>query len=108
MIRLQVEAHVGAVTNPEVVKQAGYAVAIQSRKARATPSASSVNACGHTGTPGSAPTHHCWASPKPASKRPSPNHPLLLPAATPARTLTQYALMLRGQRFTLLPGSDHL
>jgi len=34
--------------------------------------------------------------------------PLLLPADTPARTLTQYALMLRGQRFTLLPGSDHL
>ena len=34
MIRLQVEAHVGAVTNPEAVKQAGYEVAIQSRKAR--------------------------------------------------------------------------
>lgn len=29
--------------------------------------------------------------------------PFLLPASTPARTLTQYALMLRGQRFTLLP-----
>jgi hypothetical protein len=29
--------------------------------------------------------------------------PLLLPATTPARTLTQYALMLRGQRFTLNP-----
>ena len=29
--------------------------------------------------------------------------PLLLPATTPARTLTQYALMLRGQRFTLHP-----
>ena len=34
MLRLQVEAHVGAVTNPEAVKQAGYTVAIQSRKAR--------------------------------------------------------------------------
>lgn len=34
MIRIQVEAHVGAVTNPEAVKQAGYEVAIQSRKAR--------------------------------------------------------------------------
>lgn len=34
MIRLQVEAHVGAVTNPEAAKQAGYEVAIQSRKAR--------------------------------------------------------------------------
>jgi len=31
--------------------------------------------------------------------------PLLLPAATPARTLTQYALMLRGQRFALHPGT---
>ena len=31
--------------------------------------------------------------------------PLLLPATTPARTLTQYALMLRGQRFTLHPGT---
>lgn len=31
--------------------------------------------------------------------------PLLLPATTPARTLTQYALMLRGQRFTLHPGA---
>lgn len=31
--------------------------------------------------------------------------PLLLPAATPARTLTQYALMLHGQRFTLHPGT---
>lgn len=30
MLRLQVEAHVGAVTNPEAVKQAGYTVAIQS------------------------------------------------------------------------------
>lgn len=29
--------------------------------------------------------------------------PLLLPAATPARTLTQYALMLHGQRFTIAP-----
>ena len=29
--------------------------------------------------------------------------PLLLPADTPARTLTQYALMLHGQRFTLEP-----
>jgi hypothetical protein len=29
--------------------------------------------------------------------------PLLLPAATPARTLTQYALMLHGQRFTINP-----
>ena len=45
MIRLQVEAHVGAVTNPEAVKQAGYEVAIQSRKARpGYPSSSSVNA----------------------------------------------------------------
>lgn len=34
MIRLQVEAHVGAIVNPEAVKQAGYEVAIQSRKAR--------------------------------------------------------------------------
>lgn len=34
MIRLQVEAHVGAITNPEAAKQAGYEVAIQSRKAR--------------------------------------------------------------------------
>lgn len=33
MIRLQVEAHVGAIVNPEAVKQAGYEVAIQSRKA---------------------------------------------------------------------------
>lgn len=33
--------------------------------------------------------------------------PLLLPADTLARTLTQYALMLRGQRFTLHP-SDQL
>ena len=31
--------------------------------------------------------------------------PLLLPADTPARTLTQYALMLHGQRFTLHPGT---
>ena len=31
--------------------------------------------------------------------------PLLLPATTPARTLTQYALMLHGQRFTLNPGT---
>lgn len=31
--------------------------------------------------------------------------PLLLPATTPARTLTQYALMLRGRRFTLHPGT---
>lgn len=31
--------------------------------------------------------------------------PLLLPADTLARTLTQYALMLRGQRFTLHPGT---
>lgn len=31
--------------------------------------------------------------------------PLLLPATTPARTLTQYALMLRGQRFALHPGT---
>ena len=29
--------------------------------------------------------------------------PLLLPADTPARTLTQYALMLHGRRFTLNP-----
>lgn len=29
--------------------------------------------------------------------------PFLLPATTPARTLTQYALMLHGQRFTLDP-----
>lgn len=28
MIRLQVEAHVGAVTNPEAAREAGYAVAI--------------------------------------------------------------------------------
>ena len=34
MIRIQVEAHVGAITNLEAVKQAGYEVAIQSRKAR--------------------------------------------------------------------------
>lgn len=34
MIRIQVEAHVGAITNPKAVKQAGYEVAIQSRKAR--------------------------------------------------------------------------
>lgn len=34
MIRLQVEAHVGAIVNPEAVKQAGYEVAVQSRKAR--------------------------------------------------------------------------
>lgn len=34
MIRLQVEAHVGAITNLEAAKQAGYEVAIQSREAR--------------------------------------------------------------------------
>ena len=34
MIRIQVEAHVGAITNLEAAKQAGYEVAIQSRKAR--------------------------------------------------------------------------
>lgn len=34
MIRIQVEAHVGAITNLEAVKQAGYEVAIQSRKTR--------------------------------------------------------------------------
>lgn len=32
--------------------------------------------------------------------------PLLLPANTPARTLTQYALMLHGQRFTLTPDME--
>lgn len=32
--------------------------------------------------------------------------PLLLPATTPARTLTQYALMLHGQRFTLNPDME--
>ena len=32
--------------------------------------------------------------------------PLLLPANTPARTLTQYALMLHGQRFTLNPDME--
>lgn len=32
MIRLQVEAHVGAVTNPEAAREAGYAVAIVARK----------------------------------------------------------------------------
>lgn len=32
--------------------------------------------------------------------------PLLLPADTPARTLTQYALMLHGQRFTLNPDME--
>ena len=31
--------------------------------------------------------------------------PLLLPATTPWRTLTQYALMLHGQRFTLNPNA---
>lgn len=31
--------------------------------------------------------------------------PLLLPADTPARTLTQYALMLHGQRFTIAPAA---
>lgn len=31
MIRLQVEAHVGAVTNPEAAREAGYAVAIVAR-----------------------------------------------------------------------------
>lgn len=34
MIRIQVEAHVGAITNLEAAKQAGYEVAIQSREAR--------------------------------------------------------------------------
>lgn len=32
--------------------------------------------------------------------------PLLLPDDTPARTLTQYALMLHGQRFTLNPDME--
>lgn len=32
--------------------------------------------------------------------------PLLLPADTPARTLTQYALILHGQRFTLNPDME--
>lgn len=44
---------------------------------------SPANACGHTGTPGSAPTHHCWASPKPASKRPSPNRRSYYPPQRP-------------------------
>lgn len=34
MIRIQVEARVGAITNLEAAKQAGYEVAIQSREAR--------------------------------------------------------------------------
>ena len=34
MIRIQVEAHVGAITNLEAAKQAGYEVVIQSREAR--------------------------------------------------------------------------
>ena len=33
MIRIQVEAHVGAITNLEAAKQAGYEVTIQSREA---------------------------------------------------------------------------
>lgn len=34
MIRIQVEAHVGAITNPEAAREAGYAVAIVAREDR--------------------------------------------------------------------------
>lgn len=34
MIRVQVEAHIGAIVNPEAAKKAGFQLAIQAREAR--------------------------------------------------------------------------